>query len=76
MATKVSYRKIRSGCDEEFNNRRLFFVMVNKAKQEKGQVTLCFKCETTASSETRVVSRVYVEEIFCDGPGRFASPEL
>ena len=50
--------------------------MVNKAKQEKGQVTLCFKCETTASSETRVVSRVYVEEIFCDGPGRFASPEL
>ena len=40
MATKVSYRKIRSGCGEEFNNRRLFFfVMVNKAKQEKGQVT-------------------------------------
>ena len=43
MATKVSYRKIwsgcdyRSGCDEEFNNRRLrSFVMVNKAKQEKG----------------------------------------
>lgn len=51
--------------------------MVNKAKQEKGQVTLCFKCETSVSSETRdVVSPVYIEEIFCDGPDRFASLEL
>ena len=29
------------------------FVVVNKAKQGKGQVTLCFKCETSASPKTR-----------------------
>ena len=27
--------------------------MVNKPKQGKGQITLCFKCETSASSKTR-----------------------
>ena len=51
------------------------FVVVNKAKQGKGQVTLCFKCETSASSKTRNVMEkatpVFNEEILCEGPGRF-----
>ena len=56
------------------------FVVVNKAKQGKAQVTLCFKCEISASSKIRnVVKRatpVFIEEILCDGPGRFPSHEL
>ena len=41
MATKVLYKKTRSGYDEEFKNRRLRgFVVISKAKQGKGQVTL------------------------------------
>ena len=41
MATKALYRKTRSGYDEEFKNRRLrSFVVLNKAKQRKGQLTL------------------------------------
>ena len=41
MATKALYRKTRSGYDEEFKNRRLrSFVVLNKAKQGKGQLTL------------------------------------
>ena len=36
--------------------------MVNKVKQGKGQVTLCFKCETSASSKTRnVVEKAGIE---------------
>ena len=36
--------------------------MVNKVKQGKGQVTLCFKCETCASSKTRnVVEKAGIE---------------
>ena len=69
------------GYDEEFKNRSLrSFVVVNKAKQGKAQVTLCFKCEISASSKIRnVVKRatpVFIEEILCDGPGRFPSHEL
>ena len=42
------------------------FVVVNKEKQGKEQVTLCSKCETSASSKTRNVvekaSPVFIEE--------------
>ena len=81
MATKALYRKSRSGYDEEFKNRSLrSFVVVNKAKQGKAQVTLCFKCEISASSKIRNVVKkatpVFIEEILCDGPGRFPSHEL
>ena len=51
------------------------FVVVNKAKGGKGQVTICFKCGTSASSKTRNVvaeaAPVFNEDILCDGPGRF-----
>ena len=51
------------------------FVVVNKTKEGKGQVTLCFKCEASASSKTRNVMEkatpVFNEEILCEGPGRF-----
>ena len=81
MAAKVLYKKTRSGYDEEFKNRSLrSFVVVNKAKQGKAQVTLCFKCETSGSSKTRNVvekaTPVSFEGILCDGPGRFPSREL
>ena len=53
MAAKALYRKTRSGYDEEFKNRRLrSFVVLNKAKQRKEQVTFCFKCEASVSSKT------------------------
>ena len=56
------------------------FVVVNKAKQGKGQVTLCFKCETSASPKTRKVvekaTPVFIREILCDVPDRFPSHEL
>ena len=53
------------------------FVVVNKAKEGKGQVTLCFKCEISASSKKRNMvekaTLVFIEEILCDEPGSFPS---
>ena len=81
IATKALYRKTRSGYDEEFKNWRLrSFVVLNKAKQGKGQLTLCFNVRQVQvqNQETwwKKAIPVFIEEILCDGPGRFPSHEL